>query len=154
MKFTPFAILKLIALTVMLNLVRYVVIGFVEEIVVFEKLGAAMASSPSYFNLEFTTADWVTSYLYNFVMWLMLTIFFHKTHPFLQGSMISRSLKVYVPTLVVFLSISAIFMNHYSHPKDFYLYIMLDAVLVFPLVAVANGLLYPFFVKPEQGAAS
>lgn len=32
--------------------------------------------------------------------------------------------------------------------------IMLDAVLVFPLVAVANGLLYPFLVRPEPGAAS
>ena len=154
MKFTSGAILKLIALTVMLNLVRYFVIGFVEEIVIFEKLGAAMAASPSYFNLKFTTADWVTSYLYNFVMWLMPTIFFHKTHPFLRGSMILKSLKVYIPTLVVFLSISAIFMNHYSHPKDFYLYSMLDAVIVFPLVAVANGLLYPFLVRPEQGAAS
>ena len=154
MKFTPVVILKLIVLTVMLNLVRYVVIGFVEEVVIFEKLGAAMAASPSYFNLEFTTADWVTSYLYNFVMWLMLTVFFHKTQPFLRGSMILKSLKVYVPTLVVFLSISAIFMNHYSHPKDFYVYIMLDAVLMFPLVAVANGLLYPFLVRPEPGAAS
>ncbi len=154
MKFTPVAILKLIALTVVLNLVRYFVIGLVEEIVIFEKLGAVMAASPSYFNLKFTTADWVTSYLYNFVMWLMPTIFFHKTHPFLRGSMILKSLKVYIPTLVVFLSISAIFMNHYSHPKDFYLYSMLDAVIVFPLVAVANGLLYPFFVRPESRVAS
>lgn len=122
MKFTPVVILKLIALTVMLNLVRYVVIGFVKEIVIVEKIGAAMAASSSYFNLEFSTADWVTSYLYNFVMWLMLTVFFHKTHPFLRGGMILKSLKVYVSTLVVFLSISAIFMNHYSHPQDFYLY--------------------------------
>lgn len=154
MKFTPVAILKLIALTVVLNLARYFVIGFVEEIVIFENLGAAMAASPSYFNLKFTAADWLTSYLYNFVMWLMVTVFFHKTHPFLRGNMILKSLKVYIPTLVVFLSISAIFMNHYSHPKDFYLYSMLDAVIVFPLVAVANGLLYPFLVRPEPGPAS
>lgn len=56
-------------------------IGFVEEIVIFEKLGAAMAASPSYFNLKFTSADWVTSYLYNFVMWLMVTVFFIKRTP-------------------------------------------------------------------------
>ena len=36
-------------------------------------------------------------------------------------------------------------MNHYSHPKDFYFFNVLDALIVFTIVAVANGLLYPRF---------
>lgn len=57
MSFTPFVVLTLIALTVSLNLVRCLIIGWVEEVVVFEKLAAAMAASPSYFRMEFTTVD-------------------------------------------------------------------------------------------------
>jgi hypothetical protein len=33
-------------------------------------------------------------------------------------------------------------MNHYSHPKDFYFWIILDGLLVYALVAAGNGLLY------------
>ena len=33
-------------------------------------------------------------------------------------------------------------MNHYSHPKDFYFWIILDGVLMYALVAACNGLLY------------
>lgn len=53
--------------------------------------------------------------------------------------------------VLTFASISAIDMNHYSHPKEFYLYSFFDALLVFPIVAVATGLLYPIFFKQEIG---
>lgn len=38
-------------------------------------------------------------------------------------------------------------MNHYSHPKWFYVWNMLDTVIVYALVAVANGLLFPLFFR-------
>jgi arginine exporter protein ArgO len=51
------------------------------------------------------------------------------------------SLKTFALGWLFFASVSAIYMNHYSHPKDFYLWNILDAVLAFLIVAVANGLL-------------
>jgi hypothetical protein len=48
-----------------------------------------------------------------------------------------------------FASVSAVYMNHYSHPKDFYIYNILDGLVVFPIVAVANGLLYPRFFRGD-----
>ncbi len=49
-----------------------------------------------------------------------------------------------------FLSLSAIYMNHYQHPKDFYFWNMLDAILVFPLVALVNGVVYPRVFKGAE----
>ncbi|MCI0694063.1 hypothetical protein L0337_18900 [candidate division KSB1 bacterium] len=41
------------------------------------------------------------------------------------------------------------FWNH-LHLKVFYLYSMLDAAILFPIVAVANGLIYPRLLKTES----
>jgi hypothetical protein len=45
--------------------------------------------------------------------------------------------------LLFFTSVSAIYMNQYSHSKWFYIWNCLDAVIVFAVGAIANGLLYP-----------
>ncbi len=37
-------------------------------------------------------------------------------------------------------------MNHYSHTKAFYLYNILDVLIAYTVVAVANGLLYTLFI--------
>ena len=145
---TVYIWMKLILVCVLLNLVRYFVIGFAEGLVIMRPLGTAMQESISYFNTDFQTIDWVTSYFYNFVMWFTITYAFHRTHPALQGPLVVRSLKVYGFFFIVFASISAIYMNHYSHPKDFYFYNILDAALVFPLVALANAYLYPLLFRP------
>jgi len=34
-------------------------------------------------------------------------------------------------------------MNHYAHPRDFYFWNVADALVVFPIVALANAWLYP-----------
>jgi hypothetical protein len=34
-------------------------------------------------------------------------------------------------------------MNHYTHPKSFYFWNLVDAAMVFPLVGTVNGFLYP-----------
>ncbi len=141
---------KLIGLCAVLNILRYYVFGFIEGVFVMGPLFAAMEQSKEYFNTDFKTIDWVTSYFYNFVLWFVITIAFHVVHPRLTGNTVLRSLKVYGLMLVMFASVSAIYMNHYSHPKDFYIYNILDSVLIFPLVGIANGFLYPLFFKPAK----
>jgi hypothetical protein len=139
--------LRFLALVIVLNLIRYFVPIFIEAPLVLEKLFAVMGNNPSYFNTELTTFDWVTSYFYNFMMWLVIVWVFHLLQPVLSGHIIVRSLKVFGVMLIFFASLSAIYMNHYSHPKEFYFYNILDAVIVFPIVAVANGLLYPWIMR-------
>lgn len=146
--------LKLILLCILLNLLRYYVIGFLEGLVIMGPLGESMQKNISYFNTDFAMIDWVTSYFYNFVMWFTVTVAFHKVHPHLRGSMPVKSLKVYGFFVIVFASISAIYMNHYSHSKDFYLYSILDAVLVFSLLGLANGFLYPWMFRQHPEAHS
>lgn len=70
----------------------------------------------------------------------------------LRGNILARSLKTYGLMLLFFLSLSAIYMNHCSHPMAFYLWNCLDATIVFALVALMNGLLYPFLFKTDLSA--
>ena len=141
---------KFIGLVVILNIVRYVVAVRIEQLLIFTPLSGAMEKSSSYFNTNFSSFDWVTSYFYNFMMWLTITWVFVLLHPYLRGSSIVKSLKVYGLMYLFFASVSAIYMNHYSHPKDFYFYNILDGLMVFPLVAVANGLIHPLMFKREK----
>ena len=102
--------LRFLVLVVLLNVVRYLVAGVVEQALVLPHLFGAMAESPEYF---------MVASLKSFgLMWLM------------------------------FAAVSAIYMNHYSHPRDFYLWNILDAVIAFATVAVANGLLYRRVLGP------
>ena len=137
-------VVKLLALVVVLNIVRYVAGAPFEAWLVFEGLSRAMEASPC-FNTSFTTSDWVTSYLYNFMMWLSITWLFFLADRGLKGHYVVRSLKLYGIAWLFFAALSGIYMNHYSHPKDFYFFNVLDALIVFTIVAVANGLLYPLF---------
>lgn len=133
---------RFLALVVLLNVVRYLVAGVVEQMLVLPHLFGAMAESPEYFRTEFTTWDWITSYLYNFVMWGVAAWVFHLLRPVLRGGNVVASLKSFALMWLMFAAVSAIYMNHYSHPRDFYLWNILDAVIAFGTVAVANGLLY------------
>ena len=133
---------RFLALVVLLNVVRYLVAGVVEQMLVLPHLFGAMAESPEYFRTEFTTWDWITSYLYNFVMWGVAAWEFHLLRPVLRGGNVVASLKSFALMWLMFAAVSAIYMNHYSHPRDFYLWNILDAVIAFGTVAVANGLLY------------
>jgi hypothetical protein len=142
--------LRLLLLTVILNLVRSFIGGVIEQATVLPRLMGAMAASRSYFNTRFTQADWVTSYAYNFVMWLVAVIAFHLMRPRLGTGRFAPSLKGFGLMYVFFAAVSAIYMNHYSHPRAFYVYNILDGLLVFGVVAVANALLYPRVV--ERGA--
>ncbi|MEE9225548.1 MAG: hypothetical protein V3U68_05050 [Bacteroidota bacterium] len=69
------------------------------------------------------------------------------TDPGLKGNNIIKSLKVYGIAFLFFAIVSSIYMNHYSHTRDFYLFNILDSLIEFPIVAIGNGLLYPLFFK-------
>ena len=138
-------VIKFLTLVVVLNIIRYVAAGPLEAWLIFEPLFGAMEVSASYFNTNFTTFDWVTSFFYNFMMWLSITWLFFLAEGTLKGSYVVRSLKLYGVAWIFFASLSGVYMNHYSHPKDFYFFNVLDAAIVFPIVAVANGLLFPRF---------
>jgi hypothetical protein len=58
-----------------------------------------------------------------------------------------NTLKVYGLMYLFLANVSAIYINHYRHPKDFYAYNMLDGLIVFPLVGIVNGVVYPPLFK-------
>jgi hypothetical protein len=143
-------ILKFLLLVVLLNVVRYALGWPLEKLLIFDRLFGAMAASEGYFNMQFSALDWTTSFFYNFMMWATVSVIYIKIQPVVHGSPIRKSLKVYGVMFIFFASVSAIYMNHYTHPKDFYLYNILDGMLVFPLVAVANGLIHPRLFKISE----
>jgi len=138
---------KFLLLVIILNIIRYVIGGFIEMPLVVNKLFAVMEANPSYFNINFTTFDWVTSFFYNFMLWLTIIWVFHLLHPALGGNYIVKSLKVFGIMFLFFASLSGVYMNHYTHTKAFYLYNVLDALIIFPIVAIANGLIYPWMFR-------
>ncbi len=150
-------IARLIGSILILNAVRYVVAGPIEQLTVLPPLFAAMADSPTIFNTDFSSSDWITSFAYNALMWAAAVLTFHGMHPQPAGGWAVKSLKSYGLMCVFFLSVSAIYMNHYSHPQVFSLYNMGSAVIAFTVVAPANALLYPRIVcrkqKMETGAS-
>ncbi len=143
---------KFLALVVILNIIRYILGWPFERLVIIGPLTGAMERTSYCFNTHFSSFDWATSFFYNFMMWLTLTWMFAAMHSALSGDPVLKSLKIFGMGYLLFASISAIYMNHYRHPKVFYFYNILDGLLVFPLVAAANGLLYPLLFRKSVGA--
>jgi hypothetical protein len=139
-------------LIIILNVLRYVIAGPIEMLLVANKMFAVMQKNFTFFNTKFTTVDWVTSYFYNFMMWLTIVWVFHLTNPLLRGGCLVKSLKVFGIMFLFFASLSAIYMNHYSHTRDFYVYSIFDGLIVFSIVAIANGLIYPGFFRERAEA--
>lgn len=137
----------------MLNVIRYLVGGPIESVTIMEPMHAVMPEYPEVFNVDFGTTDFVISLGYNFMLWLTATWVFHLAHPVFRGPVIVKSLKVFGLMCLFFVSQAAVYMNHYTDAvKPFYLYSMLDGLIVFGVVGVANGLLYPRFF-PVTGSA-
>jgi hypothetical protein len=143
--------LRLLLLIVLLNVIRYVVAGPIEQLTVMPALFGAMQESSAYFNTTFTATDWITSFLYNFLMWTVVVVAFHLMHARIGGSWWRRSFLVMGLMYVFFASVSAIYMNHYSHPPDFYLLNIADGLIAFAVVAAANALLYRRIVPADPG---
>lgn len=143
---------KFVLLVVLLNLVRYVIGGPIEGIVLMEPMHAVMPQYPEVFNTEFSNTDFSVSLFYNFMMWLTATWVFYLAHPALTGGYITRSLKLFGLMGLFFISLAAVYMNHYTgEVRTFYLYSILDAVILFPIVGVANGWLFPRIFRKEVG---
>lgn len=141
-------VLKFLLLVVLLNVVRYVVGGPIESVTIMEPMHAVMPEYPEVFDTNFSTTDFTISLGYNFMMWCTATWVFHLTHPVFGGHVVAKSLKVFGLMCMFFVSQAAVYMNHYTDPvKPFYLYSMLDGLIVFTIVGVANGLLYPLFFE-------
>jgi hypothetical protein len=140
--------MRFLALVVALNILRYVLGAAVEPFLIFDGLFGAMEAAKDTFNTSFTTVDWVTSYFYNFMVWFACALVFHMARPAVSGRDVSASLRVFGIMWVFFASVSAVYMNHYSHPKDFYLWNIADALLVFAIVAICNGILYRRIMGP------
>jgi hypothetical protein len=145
---TQMLIVRFLVLVLLLNVLRYAGGFLFEPWVIFPGLFSAMEESASFFRTEFQTIDWVTSYLYNFMMWLSCVWVFHIARPAIEGSDLIASAKIFGVMWLSFASISFIYMNHYAHPRDFYVWNVFDALLVFALVGVGNGLIYRKIMGP------
>lgn len=140
-------LLRLLALTVVLNLVRYFVGGPIEGITIMEPMHRVMPLYPEVFDNDFTSTDFAISLGYNFMLWFSAAAVFHLMHPALKGGMLLKSLKSYGLMCLFFVSLAAVYMNHYVDAvKPFYFWSMVDALIVFTVVALANALLYPLFL--------
>ena len=65
-----------------------------------------------------------------------------------------RSLQGFGLMALFFISLAAVYMNHYTAPfRPFYAWSMVDALIVFTLVGIANGLLYPLFFPERIGSS-
>ncbi len=138
--------LKLFVYTILLNILRYFPGGWIEMYTIFDPMHQPMEDYPDCFG--FTENDLPASFAYNFLLWLSVVLIFHIAHKSLSGGMIFRSLIVFGLCCLFFVSIAAIYMNHYTLGiRSFYLYSMLDAVLLFSFLGLVNGWLYPVFFK-------
>lgn len=136
--------LKLIGLTLCLNVVRYVIGGPIEAVTIMEPMHRIMPLYPDVFDNDFTTRDFAISLGYNFMLWFSAVLAFHVAQPALTGTMLIRSAKMFGVLLLFFCSLAAIYMNHFVDAvKPFWFWSIIDALIIFPLLALANGLLYP-----------
>lgn len=143
-------ITKLATLVVLLNVARYVVGGLIESVTIIEPMQRPMSLYPDAFDADFSGTDFTISLFYNYMMWFFAAVVFHLLNPVLRGSIWIRSLKSYMLMAAFFCSVTAVYMNHYSAGvKPFYLWSMIDALIVFPIVGLANALIYPRFFPPR-----
>ena len=141
--------LKLLLLVVLLNVARYLLGFYLEGWLILPGMFDVMEKFPASFNKNFNSVDFAISLFYNFMLWFTTAWLFHLAHPRLQGGFIVKSLKLYGIVGLFFCSLSAVYMNHYvAAMRPFYLYSMLAALLLFPLVALVNGVLYPRLFQP------
>ncbi len=145
-------VFKFLVFVVLLNVIRYIVGGPIEALTIMDKMHRVVPEHPDCFDAMFDGGDYVVSFFYNFMMWLAAAWIFYVSWPSLKGTWLIRSLKIYGLVCLFFISLAAVYMNHYVHElKEFYLFSMADALIVFAIVAIANAYLFPLFFKREIG---
>ncbi len=140
-------VLKLTLLVALLSVIRLGLGHPLERLLLNDRIDAAILASSGYFNTQFSTLDWVTYCFYSFVKWFSVSALYMKLDSVVHGRPLVRSLKVYGVAFLFFASISAAYMNQYNHPSDFYIYKILDGLLVFTLMALANTWIYPLVFR-------
>lgn len=137
----------------LLNLVRYLIGGPIEGVTIAEPMHRVMPEHPEVFNTAFGPGDFAVSLAYNFMLWFAAALGFHLMEPRLRGGMLAKSFQGYGVMWLAYVSLAAIYMNHYTAAvRPFYLWSMVDAVIIFTVVAVANAVLYRRFF-PSSGNA-
>lgn len=143
--------LKLLVLALLLNVVRYFVGGPIEAVTIMESMHRVMPDYPDIFDNEFSNADFARSLGYNFVMWFSALLGFHLMAPAIKANMLVKSFAGFGVMCLFFISLAAVYMNHYTAAlKPFYIWSMVDAIIVFSVVALANAFLYPLFFRTAR----
>lgn len=141
-------VLKLLGLTLILNLVRYFVGGPIEAMVLMEPMHRAMPLYPDVWNNEFGSTDFVVSLGFNFALWFAVVLNFHLMASALKGPALARSFIGFGIAGAIFISLAAVYMNHFiAESRAFFAWSIVDALILFPILALANGLLYPLLFK-------
>ena len=141
--------LKLILLTLIINILRYFPLSWLEAVTIFEPMHAPMESQASCFG--FRDVDFGWSLFYNFLLWFWVILGYHMFYRGLKGSHFIKSLLVFGFFCLFFISLAAIYMNHFNMEiRTFFRYSMLDALIIFIPLSLANGWLYPRFFREEQ----
>lgn len=144
-------LIRLVFLTVVLNVVRYVVGGPIESVTIMEPMHRVMPQHPEVFDTDFSSTDFAISLGYNFMLWFSAVLAFHLMQPRLPGGWLRKSWAGYGVLCLFFVSLAAVYMNHYTAAvKPFYAWSMVDAVIVFAVVGTANAFLYPRFFPDEE----
>ena len=147
-------ILKFLFLVVLLCVVRFAIGWPLEHFLVHDRLSSVMESDYDIFNWQFSAWNWVVHFFLDFMTWFLISLLYVKMEPVVHGHPIRKSLKVYGVMFLFFSTSSFVYMNHFSRPGDFFVYTMLDRLLLFTVVAVANGLIHPWIFKiaPQKHA--
>ena len=141
--------IKFIGYVILLNILRYFPGSILESFTILDPMFAIMDQYPDCFG--FQDEDFPLSFFYNFVMWLSVILTFHIGHRSLKGNMVIRSLIIFGICCLFFISLSAVYMNHFDQGiRQFYIYSIIDGILVFSYMAVVNALIYPRFFKAEN----
>lgn len=145
---------KLLVLTIVLNLVRYFIGGPIEAAVLMEPMHRAMPLYPDVWDTAFSQADFIRSLGYNFALWFVALLQFHLIWPSLTGPMVVRSLQAFAISMAFFIALAAVYMNHFiAESRAFFAWSIVDALILFPLVGLANGLLYPLLFREKVAGA-
>ncbi|MEM1135881.1 MAG: hypothetical protein AAGI07_08565 [Bacteroidota bacterium] len=141
-----FEFFKLSVYALMLYIIRFFLIGWIEQVTFFEKMHEPMNTYEGCFG--FTGADFPLSHFFNYLLWFTVVLAFHFGQKSLSFSLFWKSMVFFGIFFIFFIGLTGVFMNHFNQGiRIFFRYTMLDAVLVFGVLALVNGFLYPTIFK-------
>lgn len=141
--------LKLLLYALFLYLLRLYGIGWIEQQTLFEPMHAPMTAYADCFG--FTMADLPLSHLFNYLLWFSTLLIFHLAQRAMAFHIMIRSLLIFGLVCLFHVSLTGAYMNHFNEGiRVFFRYAMLDALLIFGILGLLNGLAYPLLFKREM----